>query len=336
MLQVNLKPVRWSESLDYSFAIGRLRALEVSFLDRLRYERLIRTENVREFLSILSESRYGQFHPEENINNPEVWFRRVQEENLQFCLQYAFDDWLRRLLQLPVEMHNLKVALKSRLGQGPFPVEKWELTVSGQYRRKAGKFPRIAAVIDNGVQEAFQRAKMENDPSMIDVVLDRVEQEVALNLSTGQEYALGFYRLFADVVNVQTVVRLKQLGEDARILEQAFLPGGRLPKDLLVPLIKAEGEAIEAVLGSTAYGQLLWIGLKASAEKGSLLPMERRGRELLIEYVNAARYVALGYEPLFRFSRLLDNELTNLRLLYSAKVSGLESERCQELVVYAF
>lgn len=328
------KPVRWSESLDYSFATGRLRALEVLLLDRTRYERLSRAVNVQEFFAILSETRYGQLLEAGDADNPALLFRRVQDENLRFCLQYAADEWLRQLLQLPVEMFNLKVALKKRLVPDAYGVEEWQLPALGWVRKE--KWHRVAALIIQGAEEAFAQVRAQNDPALIDVVLDRIEQEVALTLTTGQDYAHNFYRLYADLANVQMVVRLRLLGEDEGVLDSGFLPGGSLPKKFLSPLVKLDDEGLLSALSSTPYHQLVRLGLKGIAEKGSLLPMEHRARETRLEYVNTARYVALGYEPLFRYSQLLDNELTNLRLLYGAKVSGLEPERCQELVVYAF
>ncbi|MEO0069391.1 MAG: V-type ATPase subunit, partial [candidate division WOR-3 bacterium] len=58
---ISAKAIRWSESQQYGFVTGRVRALETLLLDRVMYERLIRAEGVEEFVALLNTTRYGDF-----------------------------------------------------------------------------------------------------------------------------------------------------------------------------------------------------------------------------------------------------------------------------------
>ncbi|MEO0049720.1 MAG: V-type ATPase subunit [candidate division WOR-3 bacterium] len=331
------KSIRFSERLDYSFAIGRVRALEAYFLDRQWYERLIRTKDAQQFLATVFESRYSQFFDELSRFNPPLIFTRAQEENLRFCLQYAAEEWLEALLRLPAEVYNLKVVLKQALKEEVGLGEKWELPVMRGDFARGRKWQEIIALINKEGAEAFSLAQERSDPSLIDIYLDRLEQRLALQLSSGQDYAFGYYRLFADLKNLVTALRVRLLGEDERVLAEALLPGGRLPAKTVLELVKVDEETLDTLLSSIGrYAPLIRIGLKSVKEKGSLVLMEREVRQTLLDYINLARYVALGYEPLLRFYRLWENELTNLRLLYAAKLAGLGAEECQDLVVYGF
>lgn len=330
------KPKRFQERLDYSFAVGRVRAQEQLLFDRAQYERLIRAQASKGFLGALAETRYSQFIDEESRTNPALIFARAGEENLRFCLKYAAEEWLELLLRLPAEIYNLKIGLKQALSEDAGLALRWQLPEMSRGLARGKQWYKVKALISEGGADALYRARERSDPALIDILLDRLEQRLALNLSTGQDYAFGYYQLFADLNNLLIALRLRFLDEDEGVLAETLLPGGILPAKTVFALIKADDETIEHLFGSTIFAQIMSTGWKSAREKSSLVPMEKKVRESLLEYVNSARYVALGYEPLLRFYRLWENELTNLRLLYAAKVAGLGSEECQELVVYGF
>ncbi len=334
--------IHWSECPGYGFAIGRLRAQETLLLDRSFYERLIRTEGANEFVSVLSETRYGQFLTADVSVNQGLLL--AAGENFSFCQEYAVDRWFQVLLQSIPDIFNLKVFLKRRfLGQ---PVQDGELLAGGRWDRatlaalveESGEKPKKAAAglapVRRRVLEVLQQARAANDPALIDLALDRFGQELALALTTGKDYAHRYYRLYADVTNVKTALRLRFLEEGEATFRLAFLPGGELDYPRLSWLLKPEEERVPLQVKDERLSFLVQVGTAAGA-RGSFLPLERRAREILIDYINTARYVALGYEPLFRFYLLRENEIVNLRQLYAAKIAGFGPQECQEVVVYA-
>ncbi len=330
------KAIRFSENLDYSFAIGRLRAQESYLFDHQRYERLIRATDIKDFLGVLADSRYFQFLDDASRLNPELIFRRAQAEILRFCLKYSREDWLQALLRLPVAVYNLKISFKQAYQEGAGSIADWQLPEPARGFARGRIWQELMVLINEGGAEAFLHAREKSDPALIDIFLDRLEHRLAMKLCAGQDYAQGYYRLFADLTNLLTALRLRLLGEDEKVLKQALLPGGTLLEKEILALVGTGEEKLELAFGSGIFAQIVSYGWKSAKEMGSLVLMEKKVRERLLDYVNTARYVALGYEPLFRFYRLLENELTNLRLLYAAKLAGLETEKCQDLVVYGF
>lgn len=154
--------------------------------------------------------------------------------------------------------------------------------------------------------------------------------------STGNEYAEGYYRLYADITNLKMLVRLKFLNEDEQTFQIAFLPGGKLSCSQLLRLKNLEPSALKELPGGEPFFSLFDAGIRALTNRASFLPMEKTARLLLLDYINRARYVALGSEPLLRFFFLRENELTNLRQLSAAKIAGWGVRECQEVVVYGF
>lgn len=336
--------IRWSESLDYGFAVGRVRSLETLLLDRNQYERLIRTNGVEGFIAALAETRYGQLMSSEADVN--MLFLAVHQENILFCQGYAKDAWLKALIQMPADIFNLKVMLKNRylgkntrsnelLSGGGWSVKELNAITSPEAPRLPVE-KRDFVLAWRRAQEALRLAEEKQDPAVIDLVLDRLAQELALRWTTGKDFALGYYRLFADVTNLKTLIRVKVLNEGVDTFRTAFLPGGTIAFEQLQRVYELESSALNELRIDQPFLTMLQIGVRVRDGNESVLPIEKKGRELLLDYINQARYVALGYEPLWRFYLLRENELTNLRQLYAAKVAGWDIKQCQEVVVYDF
>ncbi|MGQ9678901.1 MAG: V-type ATPase subunit [bacterium] len=339
--------IRWSDNLSYGFAVGVIRTLEQFLFDRNQYEKLIRAKDVNEFQTLLMETRYGlatKLAP--NSANISQIITAVHWENVSFCINYAADSWLKSLIQIPMDIFNLKTVLKNRYRKKNtsadelLPNGRWDETtintiITGD-PKKFSKDKEDLLLAHRLVNEAWRQAEQSHDPAIIDLLLDKLAQELVLMLSSGNDFAEGYYRLYADITNLKTLVRLKLLNEDEQTFQFAFLSGGRLSFSQLISVGKLGLDSIKELVGRTPLLPLLEIGLKALSNNESLLPMEKKGRELILDYINRARYVALGYEPLWRFFLLRENELTNLRQLYAAKIAGWGVKECQELVAYGY
>ncbi len=325
---ISARRIHWSESENYGFVTGRVRALEVFLLDRAVYQRLIQADGVNDFINVLAATRYGEFLRLVGAENPGKAFALAGEENFNFSLRYAADFWLRELFQLHREVFNLKVRLKEKLKAN----EEVQKPGFGLRRDKSQKAEwKLEEQLNNAGLQVLLLAKEKNDPAVIDLGLDLFAQKRALSLTRGHDYAQGYYRLYADLTNLRTVFRLKLLGEDENVFRAAFLPGGDLGFELLFPVFRTGDYAR---LGKTRFFPMVQLGVWAIEKQGSFVAMERWARQQLVDYINSARYVALGYEPLLRFYHLRENELSNLRQLYAGKVAGLPAKECEELVVY--
>ncbi len=336
--------IRWSESLDYGFAVGRVRALETLLLDRNQYERLIRASEVEGFVAALAETRYGQLMTSESDVNKLLL--TVHQENISFCQEYARDAWLKGLIQTPADIFNLKVMLKNRyrgkntqsdelLSGGGWSVKELNAMSSPEVPRLPVE-KRDFMLAWRRAQEALRLAEEKQDPAVIDLVLDRLAQELTLRWTAGKDFALGYYRLFADVTNLKTLIRVKVLNEGVDTFRSAFLPGGTIAFEQLQRVYELEQSVVNELRIAPPFLTILQAGIRVWNNNESVLPIEKRARELLLDYINQARYVALGYEPLWRFFLLRENELTNLRQLYAAKIAGWDVKQCQDVVVYGF
>jgi V/A-type H+-transporting ATPase subunit C len=327
--------IRLSENPEYGFAVGRVRALEPALMDRSRYERLVRARGSVEFVAALTETAYTKFLDGSSANVSHA-FDKASEENAAFFSQYAQEGWLLHLFRLPAALRSLKAAIKDALSRGKSEVPTPAEFIAMQQH----------AVVSSAVAAAVQAFERDRDPAAVDMVVDRLLQDLRLRTADTSEFILGYLGLHADLENLRTLVRLKAQpggGEDQRGgMETAFLGGGGLElRDLVATIEEPWAAVVERFAkappggcGNEAFRDYLEQGTAAVADRRSLVRMERLGRETELRYLRQTRYATFGYEPLVTFFLLRENELRNLRQLYAAKLAGLADEEARDLVAY--
>lgn len=333
--EVSNEMVRLSEDPKYGFAIGRVRALEPTLMDRPRYERLVRTRSGEEFVAALAETAYARFL-EGGVSGVAQAFDRAAQESAAFLSAYALDDWLVQLFSTPQTVRRLKTNLKNALSEG-----KTDVSVTNEFEATEWS-ARVGKVIAE-TKEAFAK---DRNPAAVDLALDRLMQEIELQIAGSSEFMTGYFGLHADIENLRTLVRLKaNEGGDKDLageMEAACLRGGTLTLDGLLTALPQPWPAVVELLakaspygvGSESFHDYLEQGRTAVTERHSFIRMERLGREAELRYLRQTRYATFGHEPLVAFFLLRENELRNLRLLYAAKLAGRADEETQDLVAY--
>lgn len=301
----------------YGFALGRTRALEAQFLDRPRYDRLVRVASATDFRQALGDTPYAAYLGEAEVS-VEMALERAARDNFVFFSNYCLDRWVVDAFRLAAFAHNQKVICRHRLlGTEPAPDELWP----------------IADFIPD-VRRWEQVCAQQTDPEEIDQAIDRLEQELVMQLCQPSRFLLGFFSLRADVRNLQTLVRCKLFGADRKVLERSLLPGGSLRPLVFLDLLTREWDLVLARFRFTPFRRMIEEGVDWVQQRSSMARMERLGREMELAYVKKARYITFGYEPLVGFYVYRENEITNLRQLYAAKRAGLDEEYCRELVAW--
>jgi|WetSurMetagenome_2_1015567.scaffolds.fasta_scaffold47776_2 V/A-type H+/Na+-transporting ATPase subunit C len=327
--------VRLSEDSKYGFAIGRVRALEPALIDRIRYERLMHARSADDFAAGLAETAYGRFL-ENGVAGVSQALDTASKDNTDFFSAYALDEWLLRLFSLPAAVRDLKTAIKSTLSQG-----KMDVSIP----RELDSMPQRPLVV-SAIAETVEAFAQKREPAAVDVVLDRLLQQIELLVSISSEFMTGYFGLHADVENLRTLVRLKAKasadGDLAGEMRAAFLPGGSLTLASMSAALPQPWPAVVELLakappfgaGSEVFREYIERGQEAVSDRRSFTRMERLGREAELRFLRQTRYATFGHEPLVAFFLMRENELRNLRLLFAAKLAGLAEDEMQDLVAY--
>ncbi len=337
MTSINIPEYR--EDPEYGFAVGRVRAQEKELLGLPEYDRLLRTADEAEFMAALNETSYARFLGQSR--EPETFdsmLTRVRTENFRFLTDCSPEQWLIQFVQLKTDGFNLKLLAKQQLaGARPEPKtlsDTGVLAGAALEQIVAGGpdvEPEWAVAAWNSAIRLYEE---QQDPSVIDNVLDQAIQREQLRRAERSRFLLGYLGLCADIDNIRTLFRMRVLGENEELLKRTFLPGGAWTMPELVTLAASAWGDVRSYFAPTEFRELVEAGISGLEQHRSLLSMERIGRELKLAYLRRSRYSVFGPEPLVTFYLLRDNEVTNLRQIRAAKVAGLTQTEARELVAY--
>lgn len=311
--------VTLSENPEYGFANGRVRSLETALFDRARYDRLGRSATLTEFLQALADTPYGRYLEAGRDGDFDAALAAASGDNFDFIAEYAFDPWLLALLRLPGEILELKRALKQTLAAGGAPARPQSVP---------------GTRLDAAVTAAMAEYAGKRDPALVDMALDRAQQELLLETARPSSFLSGFFALHADIENLRSLLRVKVLGDKPSVFDAAFLPGGTIAQGLLAPLLAESPEAFVARFAATPFRVYVEEGVHQALNRRTFSRMERLGREMELSFLRQSRYATFGHEPLVTYYLLRENELRNLRGLYAALAAGLSETARHELVAW--
>uniref|UniRef100_A0A7C4CA86 V-type ATPase subunit n=1 Tax=candidate division WOR-3 bacterium TaxID=2052148 RepID=A0A7C4CA86_UNCW3 len=330
--------MQWSQSAEYGFALGRVRALEPSLFDRPRYERFITAADSRELVALVVDAGYGRYAGRGEETSLDEMLSAAQRENAAFLYQYCRLLEVRTLFFLAADLNRLKAAVKQRLGaRHPMTAAghglggTWtDAQLAALAAAQAGAQPEVIRLAVARVLAAAEPFA----PETVDSTLDIAGQQYLLQVVNAAPFLRALAALRADLANLRALVRSRAVDEPPAALASSLLPGGNIDRRTLAAAGGADWEGVVAAVRDTRFGGLVADGVAFLREQRSLVRLERLTREEEIRFLRQTRYVAMGYEPLLAFCLQREAEITNLRLLHAAKLTGMPAEACREVVAY--
>lgn len=309
---------------DYLSISARVRAMENRLLTRERMDRLIEARDTGEAMKVLAECGYP------DGVGLEAALAQVRADTLRDLEGAVPDRRLVEIFQLKYDYHNAKAILKAlAMGQDPqrllLPGGRYDGTqLLEGWRREDLR----------GCSEAFQKAMLQakgilaesRDPQRADLVLDRAcALEMAqLAKELNSSFLEGYVRLWVDVANLRTAVRVSRMGKEGDFLRQALLPGGNVSEQAIA---SARGDALGEVFRAGPLAQAAELGARlAQPGAGALTAFERACDDALTAYLSAARRVPFGEQVVVGYLYAKEAELTAIRTIFAGRAAGLDGD----------
>ena len=109
-----------------------------------------------------------------------------------------------------------------------------------------------------------------------------------------------------DLLNIDSFVRLKEIGKPRAFYKRVFLEGGNLDENA----IEQKAAALVNDVGVS--------GVEKALDNQKM------------EYVKDALYVPFGIEPIVGFLQAKETEVRNLRMILTGKISGMDDVLIKE------
>ncbi|MGI6485586.1 MAG: V-type ATP synthase subunit C [Tepidanaerobacteraceae bacterium] len=326
-----------ARDMDFLYVSSRVRALETKLLTANVLDRILEAESTEEAFKVLGDTEYGN----ELANLENVYdFETVLESSLKRTYKTIRDSLKdRRIVDfftLRNDYHNLKVILKQK-------IVNQEVT---GYLSKLGQVPvdelrkmadeDITAIVPDSFKRAFAKAweayEATQEPQQIDIVIDKAlfEELKSLVEEISDDLLQDYFDSLSDLTNIKTMIRLKYMDSDVRVLENALLPGGKLDSDFFLKQFTEQIQAIIDALMSSPYQKVVEEGLLRWVNTGSPALYERLADNYLLNLVRAGLYKPFGPEPVIGYLVAKEYETNVLRILLVGKINGISSEMIKE------
>lgn len=313
----------------YAYAVARIRALEVSLFSNGTVEQLISIPDYESCLNFLEEKGWGGSEDEgsgEDIlatEESKIW-QVVKELNIDM------DNF--EVLALPGRFHNLKAAIKESVtGKEGLNIYYESGSPSGEEIKNIISQKDFAALPDNMskiAEEAYERMLHTGDGQLCDLLIDRACLNAVYR--AGKDSGVDIIKNYAEsvvaVADIKIAVRSHKTGKTIDFMEAAMAPCHSLSVDRLAKAALAGEEAIIDYLDQTIYAE----GGAALAESSSAF--ERWCDNRIINTIKSEKYNAFTIGPVIAYVIARQNEIKTVRIILSAKQSGLPEESVRERV----
>lgn len=313
----------------YAYAVARIRALEVSLFSNGTIEQLISIPDYESCLNFLEEKGWGGSEDEgsgEDIlatEESKIW-QVVKELNIDM------DNF--EVLALPGRFHNLKAAIKESVtGKEGLNIYYESGSPSGEEIKNIISQKDFAALPDNMskiAEEAYERMLHTGDGQLCDLLIDRACLNAVYR--AGKDSGVDIIKNYAEsvvaVADIKIAVRSHKTGKTIDFMEAAMAPCHSLSVDRLAKAALAGEEAIIDYLDQTIYAE----GGAALAESSSAF--ERWCDNRIINTIKSEKYNAFTIGPVIAYVIARQNEIKTVRIILSAKQSGLPEESVRERV----
>ncbi len=297
---------------DYIFPCVVVRSKEVELLDREEMLKLMDLDSVQDIMNVLAEHGYGDGKELENPRDFEKILSKNMEETYETVYSTIPDEKELNFFKYPNDYHNLKVLLKAEflktdasnllIDSGTIPAEQMEEML----RRR--DFTQMTVEMRNSVDETIELFAKSRDPQEIDLRLDQACYKDMLTDAeeSGNEFLKEYVMQLIDLLNIDSFVRLKEIGKPRTFYKRVFLEGGNLDENA----IEQRSAAIVNEVGVSGVEKYL------DNQK--------------MDFVKDALYVPFGIEPIVGFLQAKETEVMNLRMILTGKISGMDDALIKE------
>lgn len=316
---------------DWLCVSAYVRALEAKLLTAADYNRMLDAQELGDVLRLLQDHGYAV--QEATQKGVEDALREAREALFEDFRGFSMDERLLDLFRIRYDYHNAKVVLKAAAaGIGADHL----LMEGGRFeRQELARLLReeeealLPPLMEEAVKESRKVLAAAGDPRKSDFLLDRAcySELAALAKELGSDFISGYVRLMIDAENVKALLRVERMYGGAELMSQAVLPGGEVSEDTL--LIAVENGAITEPYQGTPLAPAVE-HIAQAIHGGSVTAFEKACDDILMKYLQNAVLVSFGPEAVLAYFAAREQELRNIRIIMSGRMSGLRSEKIRE------
>lgn len=316
-------------SEQYTYAVARIRALEVSLFSNSTIDQLIACQSYGQCLQFLEEKGWGDA---ETSGNAEAILTREEEKIWEVVKELSVDMKNFDVLSYPKLYHNLKAAIKEVCTEETNRHIFYEdVSIPGKVMLEIVKerdFGKLPDHMQDAAKEAYETLLHTRDGQLCDVIIDQATLKAIYK--AGKESDAGIIRDYAEstvaVADIKIAVRSQKTAKSMEFMKRAMAECESVNVDQLMKAALSGADAISEYLMGTAYAE------GAQALKTSPSAFERWCDNRIIQTISPQKYRAFTIGPIIAYVIARQNEIKTVRIILSGKLNDLPDDSIRERV----
>lgn len=314
---------------DYAYAVARIRANERKLLKLSDIEALIAAKNSREAEDYLKQIGWVDSSKEFDLNDAienqskELW--TLLKESVPDCEQL-------KVFTIETDFYNLKAAIKCML-TGEDANKYFSFPTSLDLKNleqsiKLHEFDKLPSELSEAAKEAYKTARTTENGQFADIIIDKAALNALIKNAekSGSDMVKEIANFLCAAADIKISVRCHRTGRDRAFTENALCACDFIDiKELSSYAEKSEAELID-YLKKTKYGE------GAQLIEKDTVAFEKWVDDTVIEITKKAKYEFFGFEPICAYIYSKRNEIKTVRIIISAKRSGISAEEIRTRV----
>ncbi len=313
----------------YTYAVARIRALEVSLFSASTIEQLIACKDLESCLRFLQDKGWGG---NDVPMDADAILTREREKIWETIGEMHVDMEVFNVLSYTNWFHNLKAAVKEvctgKSGANIFyegtPIPKEEMLRI--IREK--DFKALPENMQEAAEEAVETLLHSGDGQLCDIIIDRATMEAIKE--AGRKSQDDIIRDYAEstvaVANIKIAVRSSKTEKSLEFMKRAMAPCDSLNVDGLARAALAGTDSIIEYLSGNGYLE------GALALKESPSAFERWCDNRIIQTIKPQKTNPFSVGPLVAYVIARENEIKTVRIILTCKQNGLSDDSIRERV----
>ena len=313
----------------YTYAVARIRALEVALFSNSTIDQLIACQNYKQCLQFLEEKGWGD---SETSGDAEAMLTREEEKIWELVRELSVDMENFDVLSYSKLFHNLKAAIKEVCTEAKNPAvyyddcpipgtEMYQIVESREFSRLPGHMSRTA-------QEALDTLLHTGDGQLCDIIVDRAALDAIeeAGKKSGELIIENYADTTVAIADIKIAVRSQKTGKSADFMRRAMAECDSLSLDQLIRAALSGEEEIAQYLEGTSYAG------GADALRESPSAFERWCDNRMIETLKSQKYETFSVGPLLGYLIARENEIKTVRIILTGKQNGFTDDAIRERI----
>lgn len=314
----------------YTYAVARIRALEVSLLTDAVIEQLLACKSAEQALQILVEKGWGDLTS--GTMDADAVLKKEEEKTWQVIRDVAPDFHVFDVLALPKLYHNLKAAVKEVCTEERNPNIFYEdCEIPGEEMLsivQSKEFEKLPGKMQETAREAFETMLHTRDGQLCDIMIDRATLEAMLEAGekSGEKMMEAYAQTTVAIADIKIAVRSQKTRKNAEFMKKAMVSCTEINVDQLIGAALAGEEEIAQYLEGTSYRE----GADALRESPSAFECWCDNR--MTDSMRAQKYESFSVGPLLAYLLARQNEIKTVRMILTGKQNAFPEEAIRERI----